>query len=189
MKKRFGIDIDGTVTCPSAFVPYLNQAFHLNITLDDIKEYDFMPLVDVSEEEFAQWFKAIEPKIYAESPLAVGALPVLKKWEKLFELHFISARDSNLLEVTKEWFYKQNMPFHTIDLLGSHNKIEAAKKYDVEIFFEDKHDNAVNIYEECRIPVLLFNTPYNQEPVPDGVIRVNNWQEANLWVNHWLNKN
>ncbi|WP_338379247.1 hypothetical protein, partial [Enterococcus faecium] len=49
MKKRFGIDIDGTVTCPSSMVPFLNEAFNLNITLDDVKQYDLMPLVSVSE--------------------------------------------------------------------------------------------------------------------------------------------
>ena len=44
------------------------------------------------------------------------------------------------------------------------------------------------IHEECNIPVLLFDTPYNQDPIPKGVIRVNNWNEANKWVKNWLDK-
>jgi uncharacterized protein len=44
----------------------------------------------------------------------------------------------------------------------------------------------VAISEELSIPVLLFNTPYNQKPIPEGVIRVNNWMEADEWVQHWL---
>jgi len=32
----------------------------------------------------------------------------------------------------------------------------------------------------------LFNTPYNQDPIPKGVVRVNNWYEANTWVKNWL---
>ncbi|NQD66258.1 hypothetical protein HP456_10045, partial [Bacillus haikouensis] len=71
-------------------------------------------------------------------------------------------------------------------LIGSHNKISTAKKYKVDIFFEDKHDNAVMINEELNIPVVLFNTPYNQSPIPEGVIRVNDWNEANHWVQNWL---
>ena len=51
------------------------------------------------------------------------------------------------------------------------------------MFFEDKHDNAVMIHEECDIPVILFDTPYNREPIPKGVIRVYNWEEAAQWVN------
>jgi uncharacterized HAD superfamily protein len=55
----------------------------------------------------------------------------------------------------------------------------------VDIFLEDKHDNAVEIHEECKIPVLLFDTPYNREPIPEGVIRVYNWKEACHWVENW----
>lgn len=186
MKKRFGIDIDGTVTCPTTFVPYLNEAFNLNITLDDIKQYDFMPLVTVSEKEFAAWFKKMEPVIYSQSPLAEGAKEVLKKWEKQHELFFISARGSHLSDLTREWFTAQELWFDDIHLIGSHDKIEAARKYNVDIFFEDKHDNAVNIHEELNIPVLLFDTPYNQEPIPEGVIRVKTWLEARDWVENWI---
>ncbi|MGA9224938.1 MAG: hypothetical protein WB217_01205 [Mesobacillus sp.] len=189
MKRRFGIDIDGTVTCPTTFVPYLNDAFGLNITLNDIKQYDFMPLVTVSEKEFYDWFKNMEPVIYSRSPLAAGAKEILKRWEKEHELYFISARDSHLLDITKEWFTNQELMYNDIHLIGSHDKIEAAKKYDVDIFLEDKHDNAVNLHEELNIPVLLFNTPYNQDPIPDGVIRVNDWKEAHTWVQNWIKNN
>ena len=189
MKRRFGIDIDGTVTCPTTFVPYLNDAFGLNITIDDIKQYDFMPLVTVSEKEFYDWFKNMEPVIYSKSPLAAGAKEILKRWEKEHELYFISARGSHLLDLTKEWFTHQELMYNDIHLIGSHDKIEAAKKYDVDIFLEDKHDNAVNLHEELNIPVLLFNTPYNQDPIPEGVIRINDWKEAHSWVQNWIKNN
>lgn len=186
MKKRFGIDIDGTVTCPSTFVPYLNKSFNLNITLDDITQYDLTPLVDISKEEFAQWFLDNEPIIYAESPLAKGAKNTLKQWSAKHELFYISARGSHLLSLTEEWFNKMNISYDFIDLLGSHDKVAAAKNYKVDIFFEDKHDNAVEIHENCQIPVILFDTPYNRDPIPNGVIRVYTWEEAEQWVQHWL---
>ncbi|MBT2754711.1 5' nucleotidase, NT5C type [Mesobacillus foraminis] len=188
MKKRFGIDIDGTVTCPTSILPFLNKEFNLNVTLDDVKEYDLMPLVTVSEEEFSQWFSENEPVIYSQSPLAKGAKEVLKAWEKEHELYFISARGSHLLEVTSNWFTSNDLFYHHIELIGTHDKIEAAKTFGVDIFFEDKHDNAVTIHEECRIPVLLFDTPYNRDPLPEGVIRVHDWNEANKWVESWLKK-
>jgi uncharacterized HAD superfamily protein len=186
MKKRFGIDIDGTVTSPSSMVPFINEAFGLNITLDDIKQYDLNPLVNVSEEEFAKWFIENEPIIYSKSPLAPGALSILTKWKEDHELFFISARGRNLLDVTKQWFLQNGLSFDHIELIGTHHKIEAAKRHCVDVFFEDKHDNAVMIHEECKIPVILFNTPYNQDPIPQGVIRVNDWHEADEWIQRWL---
>ncbi|SDM19151.1 hypothetical protein [Bacillus sp. OK048] len=186
MTKRFGIDIDGTVTCPSALVPFINKGFGLNLTIADIKDYDLNKAVKVSEEKFSKWFIENEPIMYEESPLAEGADKILKQWQIDHELFFISARGSHLLENTKKWFSKQGLSYNHIELIGSHDKVSSAKHYQVDIFLEDKHDNAVMIHEECDIPVLLFNTPYNQDPIPKGVIRVNNWFEANHWVKNWL---
>ncbi len=189
IKKRFGIDIDGTVTCPAALLPFLNSSFNLQLTLNDITQYDLTPFVNVPGEELAQWFLETEPEIYAKSPLAQGAKEVLNKWETKHEMFFISARRTHLLQITKEWFMKNGLKFDHVELIGSHDKIKAAKQYEVDLFFEDKHDNAVMIHEECQIPVILFNTPYNQDPIPSGVIRVNHWNEAYQWVEKWLKNN
>jgi uncharacterized protein len=186
MSIRFGIDIDGTVTCPTSLIPFLNQAFGLTLTLEDIKQYELTPLVDVSEQEFAEWFHKNEPKMYKESPLAEGVKDVLVTWALKHELFFISARGQHLIDLTKEWFHTHEIPFHHIELVGTHDKIEAVKKHRIEIFLEDKHDNAVMIAKECSIPVLLFDTPYNQDPIPEQVIRVKNWHEAANWVDKWL---
>lgn len=189
MGKRFGIDIDGTVTSPSSLIPYINQAFKLNLTLADIKQYDLTTAVKVPAKEFAEWFTENESIIYQGSPLSEGVEQVLNTWKREHELFFISARPAHLLENTKNWFVEKGLSFHHIELIGTHDKVAAAKKHRVEIFFEDKHDNAVMIHEECKIPVILFNTPYNQDPIPRGVIRVDNWQQAYHWVQRWIGDN
>lgn len=188
MKKliRFGIDIDGTVTNPTSLLPHINEAFGLSLQLDDVTQYDLTDVVKVSKKEFYDWFVEAEPTIYKSSPLASGAKKILDLWKEQFELFFISARSSHLLDVTKNWFDTNDLFYHHIELIGSHDKIGSAKKYDVDLFLEDKHDNAVNIHLECQIPVLLFDTPYNRDPIPDGVIRVKSWEEANQWVKDWI---
>ncbi|WP_312473643.1 hypothetical protein [Neobacillus sp.] len=186
MKKRFGMDIDGTITCPKSIIPYINKAFCMNIAYEEVDQYELTPFVNVPEEVFAKWFSENEPIIYQGSPPAHGVIKVLNNWKKDHELYFISARSSYLLEVTEKWFLDHRLTFDHIELIGSHDKVETAKKHEVDIFFEDKHDNAVMIHEECQIPVILFDTPYNQQPIPKGVIRVNDWKEANIWVENWL---
>ncbi|MBM7693318.1 putative HAD superfamily protein [Peribacillus deserti] len=186
MRKRFGIDIDGTITSPDALLPYINKAFQLELTLQDITQYDLNPFVNIPREKFAEWFKKTEPLMYAGSPAAEGAKEALTEWKDTQDLYIISARSSQLMEVTRKWFTNQDIDVHHIELIGSHDKVATAKKHKVDIFFEDKHDNAVAIAEQCKIPVLLFNTPYNQDPVPDNVFRVANWTEAKAWVDQWL---
>ncbi|SFA42210.1 hypothetical protein SAMN05216169_100591 [Anoxybacillus pushchinoensis] len=177
-KRRFGIDIDGTVTCPSTFIPYLNESFQKNLTLDDITDYDLVPFLDTTEEKLNEWMEQYEPIIYSEAPLANGALEVINSWKDKYELYYISARGRHLYDITEKWFRKHGVHYHHIDLVGSHDKIEAVKKYNIDIFFEDKYDNACNIAQQCLIPVILFDTPYNRGPLPEGVIRVYNWHEA-----------
>lgn len=183
---KFGIDIDGTVTCPKSLIPFINEGFNLNITLDDLTEYEITECLNIPEDTFAKWFIETEPKIYAGSPPALGVKPVLDHWYIHHKLIYISARNPSLMDVTKKWFIDHEINYHHIELVGSHDKVSTAKKFEIDLFFEDKHDNAVAITEELGIPVVLFDTPYNRKPSPDTVIRVYNWNEAKNWVNNWV---
>ena len=183
-KARFGIDIDGTVTTPDTLIPHINKRYNTNIVLDDVIEYDFLSAFPhpVDRQEFAKWFKENEGYMYSVSHIAKDAKTILEQWQHQYKLIYISARDTNVFSITQKWFEENQVPFHHIDLIGSHDKIEAAKTHQVDVFFEDKHDNAVMLAEELKIPVLLFDTPYNRKAVPNNVVRVNNWLEANKWL-------
>ncbi len=65
---RFGIDIDGTVTCPTSLLPHINEQFGCNLVLDDIKEYDLTKAFTVDEKTFYEWYKGAEAHIYKTSP-------------------------------------------------------------------------------------------------------------------------
>lgn len=186
--KKFGLDIDGTVTDPGTFIPYLNKHFNRMISLDDIKDYDLTKLLGITKEQFWKWMQEHEHKIYEEAAIAYAVENAIKEWEREHHMIYISARGKHLYDVTKNWFQQYHLPYHHIELIGSHDKIETVKKHNIDIFFEDKHDNACQIAEECRIPVILLDTPYNRLPSPNNVIRVSNWLEAKEWVNNWLSK-
>ncbi|MDE5413932.1 hypothetical protein [Alkalihalobacterium chitinilyticum] len=188
MKKSrvFGFDIDGTVTDPATFVPYLNKHFNKNITLDDITEYDLTQVLGVTSDQFWQWLKEHEGHIYSKADLALYAKNALHNWKENHKMVYISARGDHLYDVTEQWFQAKKLPYDKINLIGSHDKINAVKDHMLDIFFEDKHDNACDIAEECKIPVVLFDTPYNRLSAPKNVIRVENWNEATHWVEQWL---
>lgn len=184
--KIFGLDIDGTVTSPSAFIPYLNKHFQKNLTIEDITQYHLPPFLNITDEQFGNWMTKHEQEIYANVALADYFKEALKNWEGRHQMVYISARGDHLLDITEQWFKQHAIPYHHIELTGKHNKIDSVKTHSIDIFFEDKHDNACDIAEECKIPVILIDTPYNRQPVPPNVIRVQNWLEAKVWVNDWL---
>lgn len=181
-KFRMGIDIDGTVTCPQALVPYLQKSFDKNFKYEDITEYDLSNVLKLPESEIYQWFKDNEHEMYKYSPVHQDADRVLTEWANHYKLIFISARHTYLNDLTIEWFKENQVPYHHIELTGSHEKIKTAKRLEVDAFFEDKLDNAIEIHESLDIPVYLFDTPYNQSELPEGVTRVKTWLELDQMI-------
>lgn len=186
--KRLGLDIDGTVTSPKTFLPYLNSSFNKQLSLDDLTEYNLANILGIGHQEFFDWLKVNEQNIYANALIADDAHPTLEAWEGNYDLFYISARGNHLLDTTKNWFTENAIPFHHIELIGKHDKIDAIKKHQVDVFFEDKYDNACDIAEECQIPVILFNTPYNRGNVPSNVARLDTWLEARHWIQQYNKK-
>ncbi|MGO1988220.1 5' nucleotidase, NT5C type, partial [Mammaliicoccus vitulinus] len=129
------------------------------------------------------WFKTNESHIYQNSPVAEGAKDILNQLKNDYELCYISARHSHLEDITKEWFNMHNIPFDQITLTGSHNKLEVTKKQNIDVFFEDKLDNAEDINHHLNIPVFLFDTPYNQKELQPGIYRIKTWHEVSPLLN------
>lgn len=183
MKKHsFGIDIDGTVTAQEFLLPYINKQFNTNLILDDIKEYDLSKALPVDQETFYTWFKQTELHMYKNPPLQQEVVRILNNWYPSTKLNFITAREENATTVTEQWLQLAKIPFDALDIVGNASKVHAARKQQVELFFEDKHSNAVILAEELDIPVILFDAPYNREAAPSNVIRVSHWSEAEAWV-------
>lgn len=175
---KFGIDIDGTVTDPATFIPHLNRHFNKNLTLDDIVEYDLTQVLGISHQTFSDWMSVHEPSIYEQADIAADARNILHDWKKHHKLYYISARPAHVHDITTRWFKSFDVPYDHIELLGKHDKLNTVKKFGLDIFFEDKHDNACQIAEECGIPVILMDTPYNQLSIPENVYRACNWRQA-----------
>lgn len=179
---HLGIDIDGTITAQDTFVPYLNESFSLSITLEDIKEYDLTKLLNISQEDFWKWMNENEPRIYQEALLAQYAKQTLDELKKQHKLIYITARRHHLEDITFDWFEKHDIHYDHIELVGGHDKLEAVFRHKIDVFFEDHHGNATMIAKEAGIPVLLFNTPYNQLPIDSNIVRVDSWLEAAQWL-------
>jgi uncharacterized HAD superfamily protein len=74
-------------------------------------------------------------------------------------------------------------------MTGSHDKVGVVKQLDLDLFMEDRYENAISIHEQTSIPVLLFDAPYNRKPLPTGVKRISSWNEAQHMVRHLATTN
>lgn len=100
-QKRFGIDIDGTVTSPDSLIPFINQDFQLNITLKDITKYDLTEALNIPEDIFNKWYTEKEPLIYKLSPIAEGAKEVLTEWKNVFSCS-LSAQEAIMRSILQK---------------------------------------------------------------------------------------
>lgn len=173
-----GIDIDGTVTSPSSIVPLMNECFGKDLRYEDCYEYNLSNVYDITDAEFNDWLDQYGGRLYDESPVHGNADQILREWYTRFKLVYISARDARHRDVTLNWFSRFDIPFHEIDLVGSHDKLAAARKWQVDLFLEDRLENALQLSEALQIPVLLFDTPYNQAELPALVHRVTSWDDV-----------
>lgn len=183
---KIGIDIDGTITEGDWLIKPLNEWLDSPITYEDLVEYDCCKVINRSYDEVEAWFRDNGARIYKDPLARENAVATIAELNKENEIFLISAREKEAIEVTKTWLSENDVVYGTLDLLGSHDKIAACKKYGIEIFMEDRLENALDISRECNIPVILFDCPYNRKELPENIIRVYNWQEAKTWINDWL---
>lgn len=174
-----GIDIDGTVTSPSSIVPLMNECFGRNLRYEDCYEYNLANVYKITNEQFADWLDQYGERLYDEAPVHGTADHILRLWHQEHKLVYISAREHRHLDVTLSWFSRYEIPYHEIDLIGTHDKLSSARKWEVDLFLEDRLENALQLSEALKIPVFLFDTPYNQGPLPELIHRVHSWEEVN----------
>lgn len=173
------IDIDGTITDPYHFIPYLNELTGKKITS---KEYistdwnlvygtEFGWIYDNFDEDFSY--------IYQEAKLLPSVNKTIYKLiENGYEVFFVTARSNVIHEITKKWLVDVGLGDIKLYSLGENNeKAYLAKSLNSNIFIEDDPENAKKLL--CNdIKVILKNANYNKELCGDNMVRFDNWNEV-----------
>ena len=175
-KLNICIDIDGTITSPYHFIPYLNELYNKEITEDGCYTYDWQELYGVEMDTILNDFHTTYMHSYAEAEVVEGAKDIIGELVTKHNLYFVTARDEKLTEVTTNWL--SNKGFSEIDvyLLGSDDKIGKARELECHIFIEDSPSNAIQLASE-GMNVLLIDTNYNKEIEHENITRVSSWND------------
>lgn len=178
MGRSICIDIDGTMTNPYFFLPYLNKITGKNIS---DKDYTSINWNKIFGSEFSDIYDSFDDKftyVYEEAYLMDGVKEVI---DELIlsgdEVHYVTARSRDIDSVTKSWIDSQGLDgSKVVSLSGNLGKVETAKKLRCDIFIEDDPENAINLSKE-GFKVILFDTNYNKEIDGENITRVGNWKE------------
>ncbi len=172
------IDIDGTITDPYYWIKPFNKYFNKDIKVSDVSQYNIEKTFNISEEDYFEFYDKYKFELHWEQEILPEAQIIINNLSKDHNIYFVTARDTSLTLLTRSYLKHHNFIYDDIFLLGSHYKVEKAKKLDCDIFIEDNYSNALEL-SEAGFKVLLIDTNYNRLPTNNNIIRVYNWDEIN----------
>lgn len=180
-KLNICIDIDGTITSPYHFIPYLNSMYNKNLTEEECTTLDWKELYGDNMQDLLEKFHNEYIHAYEEAEVVEGANEVISELSAMNNLYFVTARSADLTDITTNWL--SNKGFSDIDvyLLGSDYKIEKARELGCNIFIEDNPWNAIQI-ANAGIDVILIDANYNKDIKHEKITRVSNWSQIKTLI-------
>lgn len=183
MKKlNICIDIDGTITDPYYWLKYANNYFNLNVSVNEITNYEIAKILKIKDEEYLRFYEEFKFEIHSKQELRDDVKDIIEILHKKNNIYFVTARDKSLELLTNIYLKNNKIPCDEVLVLGTHNKVPAARILSSDIFIEDSYDNAIQL-STSGFKVLLIDTNYNRFPINDNIKRVYNWNEILDYIN------
>ncbi len=184
--KNIGFDLDDVIfNFNDAIQAHFNKKFNKNISREQRVNYHLDTYYDLTEEQIRQALDDFYPHEDHMNALpledSLDSIKILSENNKLF---IVTARQDKVSKLTQDWIdvHFPNI-FEEIHFTNHANlekrrlKSEIAKEIGINIFIDDSLDNAYDL-SDAGIPVLLFDTPWNQiEKLPELITRVYSWKE------------
>jgi uncharacterized HAD superfamily protein len=194
---KIAIDIDDVLL---QFVPtmikYLNATYKTNLTVEEFVSYHFWEVWGGTREEAIQKVNDFHNTSYFDQiPPVTGALEAVQQLKKNNELFIITSRPYYMIPKTQKcidhYFPNSFKEIHFTNQYsaeGSHvTKGDICNKLNIEVLIEDSLQFALDSCVPGR-KVLLMNRPWNASPeLPEGIIRINSWEDALAQISTYQN--
>ena len=170
------IDIDGTITSPYHYLPYLNSIYNKKLTEEDFTTVYWAELYGDTLEGMLDKLHSKYMNSYSEAKVVEGVKDVIDELYKDNNLFFVTARNYSLTQITQDWLKKQQLSQIPLYSLGTDNKLHKANELKCDIFIEDHPNNALNL-ANGGIKVILIDWNYNKGVEHQNITRVSSWKE------------
>lgn len=188
---RIGIDIDDTaVITVNSMLKYADQYNKEVLGKDEIKNslgliknrYYLKAIYGWNDKEKFDFFNMYYKNVLEEcKPMDYVSKVCNQFKEDENEIYFITARLNNIEncnteEITKKTLQENNIPYDKL-IINASDKIEAARKYNIDLFIEDSFETCSQL-SEIGINNILMTTKMNEQIDEGKIIRVSNWNEV-----------
>lgn len=192
MSRSICIDIDGTMSDPYFFVPYLNKMTGIELSNEEYISNNWNKTYGPQFKEIYENFDIDYPYIYEEVEILEGVKETIDQLiENGDDVHFVTARDHIIDPITKKWLEDNGIDSTRVySLGGNEGKVDMAEKLNCDFFLEDDPENAKNLLK-AGFRVIIMDTNYNKNIISDlekeenldlekirkRLKRVKNWDE------------
>lgn len=185
---NIGLDLDDVLLATNdAMLKWHNRVYGTSYVRRDIVTWDLTKVWHCTFDEMLSRIHEYYASPEHDETLAfVGAVEGMERLGKGKEYHVITSRPSEMqrktLALIQKYFPHLLESVHftsqvTEGHVHSRKKEHVCLDLGVQVFIEDNLDYARNV-ASVGIPVLLFDTPWNQtDSLPKNVERVSSWNE------------
>jgi uncharacterized HAD superfamily protein len=186
------IDMDD-VLCDTAgaYAELLAREFGRTVAFEDIFSFNLQKSFGLSDEEYRRLFeRGHEPDFIAGLRPLDGMLPVLDSWQNRgHRISVVTGRHTSAWSQSLKWLEQHKVPYHSFIVVDKYDRsdtdhsvaisLEELTTIGFDIGIEDSTKMADFISSRMRMPLLLFDRPWNKkyEAAPQ-MTRCCGWEEV-----------
>ncbi len=190
---NIALDLDEVIADTlSPLILFHNETFGTHLKKEYFLSYNWWEVWGGTKEQaIEKFFEFTKSKYFSKVLPIAESVPAIQYLSKNNNLYVITGRQQELLSVTTTWL-NQYFPNTFKDIFitnhpqwskggNTKTKIEIIKQIGAQFLVEDNLLYAREC-EAFNIPVLLFDYPWNQEPLPTNTKRIHSWSEVISYV-------
>ncbi|MDD3364742.1 MAG: HAD hydrolase-like protein [Syntrophomonas sp.] len=184
---NIGVDIDNTITNTREIIlDYVRKFDQENglKTKVDLSQYSLEKSLMWDAKVIKRFLSTYLADIYASVRPKPHAIEVIKDLHQCHSIILITSRnqrDLSITESTLEWLSRYQLRYDKLVMNNTENmhhfsKLASCLENDIDLMIEDHHDLSLELSE--KIPVLMFDYPYNTHLDVTNITRVKDWLEV-----------
>jgi uncharacterized HAD superfamily protein len=185
------VDMDD-VLCETArgCLEIIERVFGKRVDYEQLTDFNLGNACELSPEETAELYHIVHhPDELLKLQPVKGAIAVLNQWIAAgFEIAIVTGRPPATYEPSLNWLAREQVPYHSFTLVDKYGRFTTTETIAVSLSefaargfvfaVEDSPTMARYLVEEMRVPVGLFDRPWNRATIEHPKItRHNHWFE------------
>jgi uncharacterized HAD superfamily protein len=183
------VDMDD-VLCETArgCLEIVERVFGKRVAYEQLTDFNLGNSCELSSEETAELYHIVHhPDELLRLKPVNGAIAVLNQWMAAgFEIAIVTGRPPATYEPSLDWLAREHVPYHSFTVVDKYGRFTTEETIVVSLSelarreftfaVEDSPTMAKYLAEQMRVPVRLFNRPWNRATVEHPKItRHNHW--------------